>query len=128
MLKEVIKRDNRKVCFDKKKITAAIFKAAREVGGDDTELAKALTEIVADMVEKAEGAAITVEEIQDIVEKTLIEEGHAKTAKAYILYRYERSKAREQKMRLIQTVAELSSNETNSNNKRENANIVFYII
>ncbi|HOR21722.1 MAG TPA: anaerobic ribonucleoside triphosphate reductase, partial [Ruminococcus sp.] len=70
------------------------------------------------------GQTPTVEEIQDLVEKTLIEKGHAKTAKAYILYRYERTRSREMKTNLMCVLNELTfSPAKDSDIKRENANI-----
>lgn len=90
------KRDGRIVPFNRDKITQAIFKAAKAVGGSDKREADRLSKLVVDIVEKNFKNRIPeVEEIQDVVEKALIEEGHAKTAKAYILYREERRLARE---------------------------------
>ncbi len=98
MIKKIRKRDGRIVDFEKEKIANAIFKAAKAVGGENYELAKRLTEqVVAVLEEKFKGKIPSVENVQDIVEKVLIENGHAKTAKAYILYRKEREKVREAK-------------------------------
>ncbi len=96
-MEKIKKRDGRIVPFDKSKITNAIFKAAKSVGGSDRELAEKLADKVVDILEKKyDGHAIpTVEDVQDVVEKVLIEEGHAKTAKAYILYRDQHAKMRE---------------------------------
>jgi len=98
-IKEIKKRDGRTVEFNKAKIADAIFKAARAVGGEDYNLAEKLADIVLKRVEKSIAPRVvpTVEEVQDAVEKTLIEGGHAKTAKAYILYRDQRTKIRELK-------------------------------
>jgi len=95
-IKEIRKRDGHIVAFDESKITEAIYKAAKSVGGDDPDTAQQLTiEIIKDINEKFHERSIpAVEEIQDMVEKSLIEQGHAKTAKAYILYREMRSKKR----------------------------------
>lgn len=97
IISRIKKRDERIVLFDQERITNAIFKAAQAVGGSDKKLAKKLSDEVVDTLEKKFGADIvpTVEQIQDIVEKVLIENGHAKTAKAYILYREQRKKVRE---------------------------------
>ncbi|HAH96376.1 MAG TPA: hypothetical protein DCL69_05695, partial [Firmicutes bacterium] len=82
----VRKRDGRIVSFEKEKITEAIFKAARAVGGEDRMLAGELAEVVVNYLSKVMASGIpSVEEVQDAVEKVLIETGHAKTAKAYIL-------------------------------------------
>ncbi len=89
MIQKVCKRDGRFVSFDQEKIANAIYKAARSVGGVNRRLAYQLSNQVVDVLIKKFGDDLipTVEEIQDIVEKVLIENGHAKTAKAYILYR-----------------------------------------
>jgi len=96
-LKYVRKRDGRLEPFDQERITNAIWKAAKAVGGKDRELAKRLSDQVVEMLEKrfGEDGVPTVEEIQDVVEKVLIENGHAKTAKAYILYRKQHQDLRE---------------------------------
>ena len=95
-IKNMVKRDGRIVEFDKEKITVAIFKAAKAVGGDDKDLANELSDLVVMFLEKTYiDEAPTLEDIQDMVEKVLMETGHAKTAKAYILYRAEHSEQRE---------------------------------
>ncbi|MCM8759038.1 MAG: ATP cone domain-containing protein, partial [Candidatus Omnitrophica bacterium] len=96
------KRDGRIVPFEKSKIADAIFKAAQSVGGQDRYLAEDLAEAVTVYLNKEFlGKIPTVEEIQDIVEKVLIKTGHAKTAKAYILYREKRARIRQLKMGII---------------------------
>ena len=90
------KRSGEIVPFHAEKITRAIFKAANAVGGHDWEKAEALTaQVIAMMDERFPKGAPDVESVQDLVEKVLIENGHAKTAKAYILYREKRRSARE---------------------------------
>ncbi|MCD6522646.1 MAG: ribonucleoside triphosphate reductase [Candidatus Diapherotrites archaeon] len=89
------KRDGTVVPFDKEKITRAIFKAARAVGGEDRKRAEELTEKVIERLKNMEGNYPDVETVQDVVEKVLIEEGHAKTAKAYILYRDQHARIRQ---------------------------------
>lgn len=89
MISKIKKRDGRIVKFDKNKIIQAIWKAAQAVGGKDFEMAQKLGEEVVEVLEqkcKPEKTP-TVEQVQDLVEKTLVENGHYKTAKAYILYR-----------------------------------------
>lgn len=100
---KIEKRDGRIVDFDQEKITNAIFKAALAVGGKDRERAKFLSDQVVKELERKFGKRKipTVEEIQDIVEKVLIEHGHAKTAKAYILYRQKKAEIREEKKRIL---------------------------
>jgi ribonucleoside-triphosphate reductase len=96
-MKFVRKRDGRLEPFDQERITNAIWKAAKAVGGKDRELAKKLSnQVVAELKRRfGEDGVPTVEEIQDIVEKILIENGHARTAKAYILYRKQHQDLRE---------------------------------
>jgi anaerobic ribonucleoside-triphosphate reductase len=84
---KIRKRDGSVVLFQKDKIEEAIWKAAKAVGGHDKERAKVLTEMVIDSLLKEGETFPSVEKVQDRVEKILIEEGHAKVAKAYILYR-----------------------------------------
>ena len=85
------KRDGKVVAFDKAKIAQAIFLAARAVGGEDRRTADMLADEVVLFLFTQKGASTPeVEEIQDAVEKVLIENGHARTAKAYILYRRQR--------------------------------------
>lgn len=98
MIFKVQKRTGEIVDFDPKKIQAAIFAAAKDVGGHDKETAKELTKAVVKLLDKKFKDKIpSVEEVQDLVEKTLIEEGHASTAKNYILYRERRSQSRADK-------------------------------
>jgi hypothetical protein len=93
----VRKRDGRLVDFDETKIADAIHKAGCAVGRDDRFLAEELAGVVTLFLEKRfKGTVPGIEEIQDMVEKVLIETGHAQMAKAYILYRDRRARAREQ--------------------------------
>jgi anaerobic ribonucleoside-triphosphate reductase len=96
MITQIRKRDGHIAAFQPEKITLAIFKAAVAVGGDNWEMAEGLMHQVETIADRRyrDGLA-EVEGIQDIVEKVLIENGHAKTAKAYILYREKRRTARE---------------------------------
>ncbi|UNC93899.1 anaerobic ribonucleoside-triphosphate reductase [Candidatus Contubernalis alkalaceticus] len=116
---EIRKRDGRVVPFDRQKITEAIFKAAKAVGGEDRTIAENLTQqVVQYLLENNQEIIPTVEGTQDTVEKILIENGHARTAKAYILYRSRRTQMREGKSALMDGVKEILM-ETS----RENANI-----
>ena len=95
-VEKVRKRDGRTVVFDEKRIADAIFAAARAVGGEDRLLAEELASAVTFFLEKKFDDRVPgIEDIQDMVEKVLIETGHAKTAKAYILYRDKRAQARQ---------------------------------
>ncbi len=109
-IKMIKKRDGRVVEFTKEKITNAIFAAAKSVGGHDRKLAEILADKVITILEfKYDvGEVPTVEELQDIVETVLIKSGHAKTAKAYILYRYQHQKIRETKSVAIDCVNTIS--------------------
>ncbi len=93
----VRKRDGQLEKFDQNRITEAIWKAAKAVGGTNRDLAKKLSDEVLDVLKKRFGdeGVPTVEEIQDLVETALIENGHARTAKAYILYRKQHQDIRE---------------------------------
>jgi anaerobic ribonucleoside-triphosphate reductase len=116
---KIKKRDGREVSFDENKITEAIFKAAKAVGGADKQLAMELTlDVLRFLKQEYNAGMFGVEEVQDAVEKILIEKGHAKTAKAYILYRDKRTRMRDGQSYLMDAVAEILI-ETN----RENANI-----
>jgi ribonucleoside-triphosphate reductase len=96
MIEKIRKRDGSVEKFAPEKITAAIFKAAVACGGNDFGLAQQICEkVIALAEERYKGQIPEVEQIQDLVEYVLIENGHAKTAKAYILYREKRKSARE---------------------------------
>ncbi len=96
MITKVRKRDGKIEIFDREKIAAAIFKAAVAVGGDDKSTADGLSHQVEEILNSNYvGRIPSVEQVQDIVEKVLVENRHAKVAKAYILYREKRNAARE---------------------------------
>lgn len=96
-IRKIVKRNGNVVTYDRDRIATAIFKAAASVGGSDRQMAEDLARKVEEAVAGTYGESSipTVEDIQDLVEETLIEEGHAKTARAYILYRAKRAEARE---------------------------------
>ena len=126
MVTQIIKRDGRTAEFNITKITDAVEKAFQASGAMQD---RATAQAIADKVNaKLDAGAIegtpTVEGIQDLVEETLIEEGFTQTAKAYILYRAERSRIRDVNSRLIQTLKDITfSKAADSDMKRENANI-----
>ncbi|NMB85096.1 MAG: ribonucleotide-diphosphate reductase subunit alpha [Methanosaeta sp. PtaB.Bin018] len=98
MIKSIRKRDGRIVQFNSEKIAAAIAKAFRAVGDDPGAIpAKLACKAVDAAEQKFQKSVPGVEDIQDIVERTLIEEGYAEAAKAYILYRQRRADVREAK-------------------------------
>lgn len=126
MIAEIIKRDGRTAPFDRTKIDAAVEKAFQASGAmQDRAQAEAITEAV---LAKIENGAIegtpTVEGIQDLVEEALIEANFSQTAKAYILYRAERSRVRDANSRLMKTLDDITfSKASDLDLKRENANI-----
>ena len=125
MIAQIIKRDGRHTAFELDKITNAIFQAAKASGGHDHDMAESLARQVEENLEKTLGDEIpTVEQIQDEVERVLVETGHARTAKRYILYRDERTRVREMNTRLMKVYEDLTFKSSLENNtKRENANI-----
>jgi uridine kinase len=102
-ISRIIKRDGRLVAFNKLKITNAIYRAAASLGGNDRDRSSSLADQVVKRINTAypPGATPSVEDIQDFVETVLIDNGHAKTAKAFILYRYEKTKSRDQKPEVV---------------------------
>lgn len=125
MITKIVKRDGRKVEFDIRKIADAIFQAAQAIGGNDYEESTALAVQVCNYIEnELHSTEPTVEQVQDVVEKILIENGHARTAKEYILYRSERTKIREMNTKLMKIYEDLTFKSAKDNDiKRENANI-----
>lgn len=133
MNKNIIKRDGVTVPFQKDKITKAIYKAAEVVSRNENrkisnawEIAGSITDKVVDYCDNNFGidTLLTVEQIQDVVEKILIREDHAKTAKVYIIYRNDRTRARDMKTNMMKVMRELSERSNKeSDMKRENANI-----
>ena len=125
MIQQIEKRDGRCVFFDLTKIANAIYRAAEASGGHDYQMSMRLALDVADYVEKnCPNTTPNVEYVQDAVEKILVESGHARTAKAYILYRNERSRQREMNTGLMKIYEDLTFQSAIENDiKRENANI-----
>ena len=124
-IKQIIKRDGRTVDFDIVKISDAIYKAAEVLGGQDRDTSNYLArQVELYLTEVRHNEIPTVEEIQDAVEKVLIENGHARTAKEFILYRAERTRVRDMNTRLMKTYEDLTFKDAKDNDtKRENANI-----
>ena len=132
MLKQIIKRDGTITEFDWTKIARAISGAATEVivsegkgAVEDVNETRRMAQLVCTAyTTENPGKIPTVEEIQDLVEKVLIKEGHAKTAKAYIVFRHERTRHRDMKNNLMVTMKDLMLTATeDSDLKRENSNI-----
>ena len=100
----IIKRSGKSVIFNKDKITSALSKAFSTTQIPDPHIIESLTITVLDKLAEhgfSDTINPSVEDIQDIVESTLIEQGHSNVAKAFILYRHEHRKVRDQKMRLL---------------------------
>ena len=98
------KRDGREVNFEPLKISDAIYKALVATGKPDFSLSEKLAnKVVEKMIHHGYGSTEipSVEDVQDVVESILIEEGLSDTAKAYILYRHERRKLRDEKMKIL---------------------------
>jgi ribonucleoside-triphosphate reductase len=123
----ILKRDGREVEFSLSKITHAIYEAAKAVGDADMDRCTITAEKVYRRCCSDYGSESmwTVEQIQDAVEKVLIKGGHDQTAKAYIVYRHERSRARDIKTNIMNTIANIVGygKEKDSGITRENANI-----
>ena len=127
MIKFIRKRDGRVVPFDTDKIEQAIENCFMASGTRKTqETARELTAQVIAEVERDENLPDIpgVEQIQDAVERVLIEKGFVRSAKSYILYRAERSRVREMNTRLMKTFEDITYKDAiDSDIKRENANI-----
>ncbi|MCL2199103.1 MAG: anaerobic ribonucleoside-triphosphate reductase [Defluviitaleaceae bacterium] len=121
-MQSILKRDNMEVPFDTGKIAACIDKAFEATGGyvgDGKRVSFELTlKVLNKLEEQFADTSFTVENVQDLVETVLIEGGHTKVAKAYILYRQKRTAIREARSELMDAVAEIVR-ETN----RDNANV-----
>lgn len=135
-ISSIIKRDGKKEAYNEAKIQAAIFKAAKSVDGVDEDKARILAyKVQAYILENGIGELefadnsiefykVNIEDVQDSVEKVLIENQHARTAKAYILYRKKRSDVRDASGALMKLMKELTFTDSkNCETKRENANI-----
>lgn len=116
---DVIKRDGRKVEFNEEKIKNAVVKAFNEVDGEITPEANEKAAEIASCIAKR-NKEISVEEIQDIVEEKLMASKRKDVAKAFIIYRNNRTQIREQKMQLMSVIKEKL---TASNVQNQNANI-----
>ena len=125
MIQSIIKRDGRVVLYDQNKIAAAILKSlevSRE--GDAADAARIANDVQRDLEIQFPSASPNIEAIQDAVEKQLMNHGFIAAAKAYILYRANRTRAREANTSLMKTINEIASIDARiSDMKRDNANI-----
>ena len=112
----VIKRDGRKAKFDKDKIKVAVLKAFIDVDGEETSYAKEKARDIANYIESLD-KDMSVEEIQDVVEEKLMASNRKDVARAYIIYRNDRTKVRERNTQLMRDVSEklMASNVQNQN-------------
>lgn len=124
MIKNVIKRDNRRRKFNIAKVYTAIENAFKSINEKYTE--EGIDQLVDEVVEKisSNGAkSARVEDIQNVIEKTLMNSGFGTVAKAFILYRDERNRARETKSEIVKTIKEITESDIKSSNiLRDNAN------
>lgn len=125
MIENIRKRDGRLVPFELDKIAGAIYKAFQACSSKyELKTALEIAKIVEKNLEKKQSALPTVELVQDTVEEVLIEQGFVRVAKAYILYRANRTRERDMRSRLMKTFEEITFFESkNSDLKRENANV-----
>lgn len=124
MVQCIKKRDGRIVPFDYERIQDAIYKATVAVGDKNPELAKTLCSQVLERINREYNDIVNVEEVQDIVESVIMKGGNYSLAKAYILYRNERTKIRETRSDLMKIYESITFKDAHDNDiKRENANI-----
>ena len=125
MIQSIIKRDGRVVLYDQNKIAAAILKALEASGeGNAADAARVANDVQRVLESKFNTEAPNIEAIQDTVEKQLMEHGFSDAAKAYILYRANRTRAREAGTVLMKTIDEITNIDARiSDMKRDNANI-----
>ena len=125
MIKSIIKRDGRVVLYDQNKIAAAILRsleASQE--GNAADAARVANDVQNDLERRFSTQAPNIEAIQDTVERQLMNHGFSAAAKAYILYRANRTRAREANMTLMKTIDEITNIDARvSDMKRDNANI-----
>ena len=126
MLEFIRKRDGRLVAFEEQNIISAIQKTVKAVGGSDMQQVSDIGRQVVGILEVIykDGRIPTVENVQDLVEKILIENGHAKTAKAYILYRQQHASLRETRAIIKESIESMDSYLTQEDWRvNENANM-----
>ena len=117
---KVLKRDGRSVEFDREKIKNAVMAAFNEIDGEVTQEAKNKASEIASYINNIEEKSISVEKIQDIVEEKLMASKRKDVARAYIIYRNDRTRVREQNTNLMKSIKEKL---TASNVQNQNANI-----
>ena len=125
MIQSIIKRDGRVVLYDQNKIAAAILKAMESCReGNAADAARVANDVQRSLESKLGSESPNIELIQDAVEQQLMNHGFSASAKAYILYRANRTRAREANTALMKTIDEITNIDArNSDMKRDNANI-----
>ena len=125
MIQSIIKRDGRVVLYEERKIAAAILKAMEATGSGNAADAAHVANSVHDQLETlTQGAPPKIEQVQDAVEEQLMRHGFEAAAKAYILYRANRTRIREANTGLMHTIDEITKVDARiSDMKRDNANI-----
>ena len=125
MIQSIIKRDGRVVLYDQNKIAAAILKALEASGdGNAADAARVANDVQLELEDKFTDQSPNIESVQDAVERQLMNHGFNAAAKAYILYRANRTRAREANTRLMKTIDEITNIDARiSDMKRDNANI-----
>ena len=125
MIQSIIKRDGRVVLYDQNKIAAAILKALEASGdGNAADAARVANDVQLELEGKFTDQSPNIESVQDAVEQQLMNHGFNAAAKAYILYRANRTRAREANTRLMKTIDEITNIDARiSDMKRDNANI-----
>ena len=125
MIQSIIKRDGRVVLYDQNKIASAILRAleaSRE--GDAADAARIANDVQRELANRFSSQSPNIEAIQDTVERQLMNHGFSAAAKAYILYRANRTRAREANTSLMKTIDEITNIDARiSDMKRDNANI-----
>lgn len=101
MFNYIVKRNGKKEKFNSEKITKAIFKSLSATGDADWSKAEKITDDVLKKLKKLNINQPTVEKIQDVVERALVNNNLAKVAKAYILYRKKRAEIRKEKAQIL---------------------------
>lgn len=124
-MRKILKRDGRIVDFDELKIYNAITKAQNACGITNVSLTKSiLDEVIKTIDQRYVDNQVSVEDIQDIIEETLMYFEQVETAKKYILYRAERTRIRESNTRIMKNIYDITFKDSkDSDIKRENANI-----
>ena len=125
MIQSIIKRDGRVVLYDQNKIAAAIVRALEASGeGDAADAARVANAVQGELENRFTSDSPNIEAIQDTVERQLMNHGFNNAAKAYILYRANRTRAREGNTALMRTIDEITKIDARiSDIKRDNANI-----